>query len=248
MLHVLLSNGYTVIPFIDYLKSELKENKLAIIRHDVDKSPHNSYKTAKLENEMGVNTSYYFRIVRSSYDKRIISSISELGHEIGYHYEDLAITKGDVKKAIGLFDKNLNKFREICEIKTICMHGSPLSKYDNRALWENFDYRDNGVVGEPYFDVDYDQFAYFTDTGRSWLDNGYVIRDNVNETNSNYKIKTTHKLIQSINKDQLPAKLFITTHPQRWTDNNFKWMIEFISQNLKNVLKKHLIKRIYVNR
>ena len=34
----------------------------------------------------------------------------------------------------------LDKFRNIYPVKTICMHGSPLSKYDNRLLWEKYDY------------------------------------------------------------------------------------------------------------
>ena len=33
------------------------------------------------------------------------------------------------------------------------MHGSPLSKWDNWDLWEKFDYRDYGIIAEPYFDL-----------------------------------------------------------------------------------------------
>ena len=40
-------------------------------------------------------------------------------------------------------------------IETICMHGSPLSRYDNRKIWEKYNYRDYGIIGEPYFDVDF---------------------------------------------------------------------------------------------
>ena len=53
-------------------------------------------------------------------------------------------------------------------VKTICMHGSPLSKWDNRDLWKRYNYRDFGIIAEPYFDLDFDEVFYITDTGRSW--------------------------------------------------------------------------------
>ena len=53
--------------------------------------------------------------------------------------------------AIEDFERNLEKFREFYPVKTICMHGSPLSKWDNRDLWKRYDYRDYGIIAEPYF-------------------------------------------------------------------------------------------------
>jgi len=55
----------------------------------------------------------------------------------------------DCRLAIEDFRINLDKFRAIYPVKTICMHGSPLSKFDNRLLWEKYDYRDFGIVGSP---------------------------------------------------------------------------------------------------
>ncbi|MBC8179929.1 hypothetical protein H8E88_02285 [candidate division KSB1 bacterium] len=45
------------------------------------------------------------------------------------------------------FRSNLEMLRKLYPVKTICMHGSPLSKYDNRLLWEKYDYRDYGIIG-----------------------------------------------------------------------------------------------------
>jgi len=59
------------------------------------------------------------------------------------------------------------------------MHGSPLSKYDNRDLWKNFDYHELGIIGEPYFDVDFNEVMYLTDTGRRWDGFRVSIRDKV---------------------------------------------------------------------
>ena len=48
------------------------------------------------------------------------------------------------------------------------MHGSPMSRWDSRLLWKYYDYHDFGIVGEPYFDMNFDEVLYLTDTGRRW--------------------------------------------------------------------------------
>ena len=58
--------------------------ELTLLRHDVDKLPENSLVFAKTQAEMGIKGSYYF----VQYPK-IIEKIASLGHEIGYHYEDV---------------------------------------------------------------------------------------------------------------------------------------------------------------
>jgi len=143
------------------------------------------------------NTNQYFRVVPESFDPVVIKEISGLGHEIGYHYEDLSMAArsmgvrnrdarssplpGDLlEKGIAQFESNLEKLRELAPVKTICMHGSQLSKWDNRRLWEKYDYRDFGIAGEPYFDVDYSRVLYITDTGRSWNKRDASICDKVN--------------------------------------------------------------------
>ncbi len=70
-------------------------------------------------------------------------------------------------------------FRKIVPVKTICMHGSPLSKYDNKELWEKYDYRDYGIIGEPYFDINFNEVFYLSDTGRSWNNSDANVRDKV---------------------------------------------------------------------
>ena len=71
-------------------------DKTIILRHDVDRLPQNSVNTARIEKNLNITGSYYFRIVQKSYDATIIKQIAELGHEIGYHYEDLTLSKGDI--------------------------------------------------------------------------------------------------------------------------------------------------------
>lgn len=177
LLNSIKKQQFIVQPFMEFIRNPVP--KFVILRHDVDKKETNSLLNAQIENLLGIVGTYYFRIVSGSFDENVIRRIYDLGHEIGYHYEDLAIAKGDHKKAIMLFEQNLAKLRRIVPVETICMHGSPLSRWDNRQLWKYYDYRDFGIIGEPYFDIDFDEVLYLTDTGRRWDGESVSVRDKV---------------------------------------------------------------------
>ncbi len=121
------------------------------------------------------------------------------------------------------------------------MHGSPLSKWDNRLLWEYYDYRDVGIIGEPYLDVDYSNVFYITDTGRKWNNTTSSIRDNV-DSPFNIPITNTSHLIELARQDNLPDKIMLNVHPQRWHDRPLPWLKELVWQNTKNVVKAGLRK------
>jgi hypothetical protein len=126
--------------------------------------------------------------------------------------------------------------RKLYPIKTICAHGSPLSSYDNKIIWDKYDYKKLGITGEPSFDIDWNKFAYFTDTGRRW--NGYnvSVRDKVN-SKYNFNFKSTFDIMNNLNR--LPSHLMIAIHPQRWNDNILMWAKELMMQSDKNIIKKY---------
>ena len=238
------------------------EDKIVILRHDVDRKPENALAIAKVENEAGIKASYYFRILKESCDENIIKKIAEMGHEIGYHYENLTTCGGDLRLSIDDFRLNLKKLRKFYPVKTICMHGSPLSKFDNRLLWNKYDYRDLGIIAEPYFDIDFDEVLYLTDTGRCWDGARFSIRDKVEKTEvrdpqitqitrirrkgtdvGNLRFRHTWDIIEAAEKGLLPDKIMINVHPQRWTDRPLPWVKELILQSIKNCIKSIIVKR-----
>jgi len=233
LLTALKSSKYGFQTLNDFI--QVAKQKTIILRHDVDRLPSNALKFARLENERGIGATYYFRAVPESWDEGVIRELASLGHEIGYHYENLSEINGLAQRrkgakkdkrtgnrieekenrkenpqitpvpssgatgqaqinadekngggkgklfelAIEDFERNLEKLRKFYPVKTICMHGSPLSKWDNRDLWKKYDYRDFGIVGEPYFDLDFDEVFYLTDTGRRWDGDRVNVRDKV---------------------------------------------------------------------
>ena len=260
LIKVFQENGYEFSTVRDFhMSSKIKS---IILRHDIDRLPENALNLAHTEHDFGVHGTYYFRVVPESFNKNIIKRIANMGHEIGYHYEDVSLMARKIKKikdektlidtAIKSFELNLQKIREVAPVDTICMHGSPLSKWDNRAIWKYYSYALFDVVKEPYFDIDFSKVLYLTDTGRRWNGDNVNVRDkeiilhpDKHEQNpflsENYNYSSTFKIISAINKNFLPTSIMLTVHPQRWTNSKLFWTEELIAQNLKNSIKYLLI-------
>lgn len=236
---------FTLVKYRELLTT-LQHYGDVILRHDVDLKPQNSLATAKLENELGWKATYYFRAVPESWDEAIILEIAALGHEVGYHYESLTTCNGDIEAAYQDFCKNLERLRALVPVSSICMHGSPKSKWDSRDLWKHYDYHSLGLTFEPYFDTDFSKFFYLTDTGRCWDGFKVSVRDRIPQYQDEWIQRgwvyhTTDDIINAIKEGTLPKRLMITTHPQRWTDNGLAWGKELLAQNAKNIVKRILV-------
>jgi hypothetical protein len=214
--------GYQILSFEKYLRGKPLDKKFVILRHDVDRKKENALKMAKIEHERGITSSYYFRYP-STFDPDLITKISAMGHEIGYHYEVLAKTKGDYKKAIQLFGEELLAFRKFYDIKTCCPHGSPLSRFDNREFWKMNDFRAFGISGDAQLSVN-DPVVFFSDTGRSW-DNRNNLRDSVVNSSTPTGICSTDDLMEFIRHGS-PPTLYISIHPERWTAGGLRWYFQ----------------------
>ncbi len=215
----------------------------AVIRHDVDRKPVNALKMALLEHSVGIKSTYYFRAKRNTFKPEIIKAIHDFGHEIGYHYESLSDAKGNIHAAIRNFEENLAGFRKIVPIRTIAMHGRPLSKWNNRELWRPADRRKMiiekfGLLGEVYLDIDYTNIAYICDTGRNWSSGKSNIRDTV-ETNIMPELRNGNDLLSSLKKRRW-KKLVFQIHPERWSDTPTEYIIQYAKDITANIIKKIL--------
>ncbi|MDA3780736.1 MAG: hypothetical protein PF487_11040, partial [Bacteroidales bacterium] len=89
LLATLTQQGFSFQTFQDFI--EHSKEKTIVLRLDVDKLPENSLRFAQIQHDLGIKGSYYFRIVPESFNAKIFEVIAKLGHEIGYHYEDVDI-------------------------------------------------------------------------------------------------------------------------------------------------------------
>jgi len=216
----------------DFTFKNYLENKSSciLLRHDVDRAPGNALKMARLENSCGVKASYYFRV---PFDVQVVERIARRGHEIGYHYECLDKARGDVEKAIKIFEEELKLFRN-WNVKTIAMHGNPLSKWNNLDMWNKADFKKYGLIGEAYLSVDFSKINYFTDTGRRWNSERFSVKDKPGV--KLISVKNTDELIRKLKSKEI-KNAYILTHPNRWNDQLLPWAVELIWQNAKNIGK-----------
>jgi hypothetical protein len=260
LLKTLKENDFCFQTLEEFIKKPFK--KVIVLRHDVDLKPGNALQLAKIEYELGIKSSYYFRVTPKSLDVNIIRQIMDCDHEIGYHYESLAALKNKrsysdrsemVAAAYEEFKRSLAYFRTLYDVKTICMHGSPLSRYDSRDIWKNYSYKDLGIIGDLFYDIDYSNVLYISDTGRCWDGESISIRDkssilhsdsvgSIQKLNKQYHYKKTREIITAIQKDLFPSQCIINTHPQRWNNKIIPWLGELGFQNVKNIIKYLIIK------
>ena len=230
-----------IMLFAEYFTTKIKPRSFCLIRHDVDRMPGRALKMALIEKNMGIKATYYFRTKKNTFKPDIIKKIFRAGHEIGYHYENLSDSRGDIKLALQDFKNNLSLLRDIVPVRTIAMHGSPFSKQDNRDMWRRprchkYLLDQCNILGEVYIDINYDQIAYINDTGRNWLSDKANVRDKVS-SNIQIDFRSGDDLLLFLTNKEVP-KLIFQIHPERWTDNDPDYFFSYCVDVGANYLKK----------
>ncbi len=239
LVKALKDQGYTFQTFEEFIKKP--NDKVVVLRHDVDRRSKHSLPQGRDEVSLGAKGTYFFRIVPESNQPDVMNEIVATGHELAYHYEDLGMARGNYEKAYNSYLKNLEYFRQYYPVSTICMHGSPANRIDNRDIWKKYNYKENGIIAEPYFDVDYDEVFYITDAGRSWNNRKVSVRDKVT-TKFDFEVNSTDDIISLVKADKLPNKLIINTHPHNWSNFGLLWLWILSWQSFKNIVKAILIR------
>lgn len=104
--------------------------KQIIIRHDVDLDLDAALEMSKIEAELGMKAVYFIWIGSPFYNifenryKNIVKKISELGHEIGIHYDETSHMCNSKEELISYIDKEskiIKTYFDI-DIKTVSFH------------------------------------------------------------------------------------------------------------------------------
>lgn len=88
--------------FINYEQIAQNGQPSILWRHDVDVSVHNAYKLAEIENNLGLQATYFLMLGSWFYDIRdheiheLVKKIKEKGHIIGLHYDFEYLVSGKV--------------------------------------------------------------------------------------------------------------------------------------------------------
>lgn len=228
----IVRSGYTTLTVAELFEKGASldlNDKLMIIRHDVDILPKYALDLGKILHRHSLKGSFYFRYPYT-WNTEVIKAVEDLGHEIGYHYECVDKAQGDLKKAAGIFEEELSVIRKTATIKTAAMHGNSRTPFDNRDVWKEANPKDFGLLGEAYLTADFTKLFYYTDTGRTWEDGKYNLKDVIpsfmKSVQNKPVLKTTDDLIRFM--QSATENIYINTHPDRWADNYVYWGGYFI--------------------
>lgn len=230
--------GYRTSTVIDWLDGPRPEEPIVVLRHDVDRNPRNALAMARLEAAHGVRATYYFRIVPVSFVPEIIKEIAALGHEVGYHYEDWHRGAYRIETALPMFTHALAQIRAIAPVRSISMHGSPFSKESNLTIWEHANFRDYSVLDCLLSDR-WTGFAYFTDAGRTFGATSANLRDALADADTVETVRSTAELVAFVQSRER-HRMMISTHPERWSDNQVVWAKQWLRDLAANAVKRTL--------
>jgi len=94
MLTTAMDKGFVVSSFENYAPTNAKT---VIMRHDVDYTLNGVRQVAQIERDLGVTSTFCFRVHAHEYNlfaphvQELVGEIREMGHEIGLHFEAMAV-------------------------------------------------------------------------------------------------------------------------------------------------------------
>jgi hypothetical protein len=233
-----LAAGYRTFTVAQWYEQPTSAPETALVlRHDVDRRPQNALAMARDEATRGVSATYYFRIVPSAFDEDIVKTVADLGHEVGYHYEDFYLADYEPKRAIALFEEHLSRLRAIAPVSTIAMHGSPLARFNNMKLWE-YEQFEKYDLRDCVLSYDWTSFVFLTDTGRTFGETKANLRDTI-QANTAEGVSSSQDVVDYLRSRGHP-RIQLSTHPERWNDALLPWIrqaaIDIAANGIKRVL------------
>jgi hypothetical protein len=193
-LKLALDKGYNFLKCEQY-KHIPKIDKLIIMRHDVDFSLKNALKFAQIENNLGIQSTYFIRLHAKQYNPlgyenfQIINQIKELNHEISLHHEpDFAYQFDDP------IEYTKNEIHSFNSLFNISISGISTHEPSRRGIMVNeTNLTQFPIEYESYSPIFTKQMKYISDSGCRWR-----------EGDMREWIEKHHR------------KLYINTHPFWW--------------------------------
>jgi len=253
--------------FVARAQKKTLPDKYVAIRHDVDYFPKRALVLAGIEAENQISTTYYVRRRFFDSDPELVHRVAALGHQIGYHYEEVDVHQKAPnmqvgRDAVGFFVGSLLDLDKIgFPIRTVCPHGNPMTDVDNRQvvhLLRDENYLDmlaftydkalvktkisDRLIGDASIDISGADFdLYIPDTGR--FNPRYNLKDRIDGC-AITGLRSVDDLEKILN-DGVHRRIYMNMHPDRWSGDIATWLFDFGFDTAKNMVKRFMGKSGY---
>lgn len=205
-----------------------------VLKHDVETDVKKAYRLAQIESAFDICGTYYVQayLLESEENIGLLKQMQQMGHEISYHYDVMDSCKGDIDKALEEFESNKQKFEENgFLLKTLCQHGNPI--VERIGYTSNRDFFRSEMIQKRYPElsdvmVNFKEkhgtdYVYFSDAGRKFkMIFDPINNDIVKSDDKNIPYDSLDELFKKLDKD---CNYIISTHPHRWMNSAFKYVL-----------------------
>ena len=157
LLRAAKDNGYTILALEDWVENDPDTGGPSLIlRHDVDQHPASALRMARIEEEMGVRSTWYFRW-RTAHPV-VIARLRSGGFAVGLHYEtmtrrllaagrDPSEEESSLERSRGILRDEIAAFERLFgPIRSVTPHGdSRLPSVSNAELLRDESCADYGI-------------------------------------------------------------------------------------------------------
>ena len=208
--------------------------KFLLLRHDIDVSPLNALKMAEIESSLGIATNYYVRLHSMFYNPAAppffdaLSSIVDMGHEVGLHYDCSFFKERNIDSIKGVLHdiKTLENILGI-KVKSVSQHRP--AKSDRFKPPPEYVYA--------YEDELLNKTTYVSDSGFKWRNN--TLMDLVGSSLKIYAlIHPTTWAYANLDMEQTYNKTSKIT--QRLIERQFSNFIKTTNEYLQNRMRKKI--------
>ncbi|WP_052500305.1 hypothetical protein [Priestia megaterium] len=218
--NVLLQAQKSNYKFINYDDKKLTSNeKIIILRHDIDFSLEQALRMAQLENSCDVKATYFIMLTSDFYNpcslnsRSILYDILNLGHDIGLHFDEKAYATKNINELNPFILREIKLLSSIIDkkVKSFSFHRPSRDILDSNLQLDK--------IINTYEDRFFSKIKYLSDSRKEWRDQS----------------------IDEVIKGELYPRIQLLIHPIWWEDSNLTFNEIFI-----NYTKRH-IEKVYGN-
>lgn len=227
------------------------EGKYLTLKHDVETAVPHAARMAEIEHRYGHRGSYYVQAYLLDDEKNIalLRKMQQMGHEISYHYDVMDSEKGDLDRAIAVFEENRIRFEAAgFPLVTLCQHGNPI--VERVGYHSNRDFMRSPRVQALYpalsdIMVDFKEkahtdYTYYSDAGRQFkMIYDPLTNDITPSDDKNIAYKNLTALLPVLKEG---GNAIVSTHPHRYTKSALVYTVKSGIFRVVKAVAKLLIK------